>query len=113
MSTAGPAQHSKAFKAALAEFARLRKAGKSSPGHEQKLRARMHAAIVYLDQQAIHDGDTRDRVRKLMGDPYGEWGADSWLYPGPERDRFFRIDFRQNGVAARYFTTIYDAESGR
>ena len=113
MSPAGTAQQSKAFKAAFAEFVKLRKAKKSSPSREQKLRDRMYAELQSLHQTAIKDGDARDAVRKLLGDPYGEWGADSWLYPGPQRNQFYRIDFKQDKVSARYFATIYDAESGK
>jgi hypothetical protein len=113
MNPPSTAQHSRQFKAALAEFLKNRNAKKSSPSVEQKTRNRMQAEIQYLDKNALSNGDTRDEVRKLLGNPYGEWGGDSWLYPGAERNQFFRIDFQGDRVAARYFTTILDAESGR
>lgn len=106
-------QHSKQFQTALAEFVRNRKAKKPSIAVEQQSRSRMRAEIDYLDKNALKQGATRDQVRSLMGSPYGEWGADSWLYPGNERDQFFRIDFQADRLAAKYFTTIYDAEGGR
>jgi hypothetical protein len=107
------AQHTKQFRAAFSQFLKNRKAKKSSPAIEQKARDRMRSEIAYLDKNAIRDGDTRDQVRKLLGEPYGEWGSDSWLYPGPARNQFFRIDFERDSVSARYFATIYDAESGK
>lgn len=110
---AGTAHYSKQFRSAFSQFLKNREAKKSSAPVEAKARHRMHTAIQYLEQDVIQIGDSRKQIRELMGDPYGEWGNDSWLYPGPERDHFYRIDFEQDRVSAKYFTRIYDAESGK
>lgn len=106
-------QHSKQFQTALAAFVRNRKAKKPSVAVERLSRSRMRSEIDYLDKNALKQGAMRDQVRSLLGPPYGEWGADSWLYPGNERDQFFRIDFQADRLAAKYFITIYDAEGGK
>jgi len=55
----------------------------------------------------------RSRAVSLLGKPYGEWGRDSLLYPGPASNQFYRVDLVDGVVRRTGFVTILDAEYGK
>lgn len=91
----------------IADYLRLHRAKRPSAAREHLLHKKIREALAYLDQNAIHDGDSKAHVERLLGPAPGHAGADSWLYPGGSDDESYRVDFEADAVVRKSFDTIY------
>jgi hypothetical protein len=86
---------------------------KLSLQQEQMVRKELQQALGYLDQNAIELGDGSLDILKLLGQPYGRMAENLWLYPAEEKEHFYVLNFINDSVAKKYFSLMYDVETGR
>ena len=98
-----------------ANIKRISGAAKSKLSLQQQraIRKRIKEGLTYLDAHAIKLGDTNADIVEVLGPPYGTMPPNDWLYPGEDRDYFYRLNFAAGRVAVKQFVFILDLETGR
>ena len=109
-----PAQvrrHSQIVKSLTAEYFASGRMHALAADEALAVRRTLSGSLRFLDP--LVKKAPRRRVVALLGRPYGEWGRDSLLYPGPASNQFYRVDFAGGVVRRTGIDTILDAEYGK
>ena len=91
----------------IAEYLKNRRVKKRYLARIDAIQKQIKQSLEYLDRNAVHVGDAKAVVAKVLGPAPGSAGPDSWIYPGGTDLESYRVDFQGDAVSGKTFVDYY------